>query len=228
MTDQQSFDPRNLDCSVADVVRALAGKGRIQVSVRTECVLHERQGEISGLREEGARVYILGDYQSSWIETSAVQRIVAQVDVSRHGRSLPRVTFIGAGDQRLMALTGLGDGDAFLAAISALPFTQAEPVLAWPRPLTPVSVEDSGLSGLQAVAGKNISIRMNLPGVQSSWTGPFDEARIGENFVNVSRPGFHLHLRGGAVTRWEDEDGCWHAIGQDGQRLGLSVERDVS
>lgn len=225
VTGQNDFGARILNCAIADVIRAVSGKGRVQVAVRTALVLHERQGEISGAREEGGRVYLEGEYHDSWIETNAVHRIVAQVDISRHGRSLPRVTFLGEGEQPLMALTGLGDGEAFLEAVASLPSVTSPPAPAWPRPLTPVSPDDEGLSGLQCEAGGMISIQMNLPGAQSRWAGPFDEARIGDNFVNVSRPGFHLHLRGGAVSRWENADGCRHAIGRDGKPLGLSVER---
>lgn len=226
MTEDIPRQPRRLNCSAVEVLRSLIGCGRVQAGVRTGAVLHERHGVLQDVAEAGDRLRLTGAEHDSEMSVGAVHALIVEESLmAKSNRILPRLSFVGDGGQTLMTLVGLEGSEPFRAALDQFAAEDSSGAQSWPKLMTPVAVDDPGLTGLRDYIGEEIAVVMELPLARSRWTGRLEDVRSGDNFVNIIRPDFHLHLRGGAVARWEAAGKRRVAFGHDGQALGLSVER---
>ena len=65
-----------------------------------------------------------------------------------------------------------------------------------------------------------MTIAFSRPGLTQSWNGVIESVSPAMGFINVMRPDFHLHLRGGAVARWRRNglaNGAVEMVAEDAQ-----------
>ena len=86
---------------------------------------------------------------------------------------------------------------------------------------------------MACAAKAEVTIEFRRPGLTQSWNGVIEDVKPAMGFINVMRPDFHLHLRGGAVRRWrraEAGDGMVEMTAENAQSepIGLIVRGPAS
>ncbi|MGV6875621.1 hypothetical protein ACUSIJ_23410 [Pseudochelatococcus sp. B33] len=219
-----------LSADFTAILECVPAFGKVMVMTRLGGATHERIGPVGSIASEGEQVRLGGDIHSAVIDTGRLASAVADRSVVLGGNVLPRVEFQDAREEVIFSVIALDGLDPFDAALASLGRGQPEAEKEKPpREQSTVADDDAGAQLLGKIqAGRApVTIRVARPGFEQSWTGVVADVKPGGGFINVMTPDFHLHLRGGAVARWEREtDGgtvVFHAAGPSGERSGLTV-----
>lgn len=214
----------------AAILERAPALGKVMVMTRVAGATHERIGPVESVEIDGGLVRFAGAAHSAAVDTTALARAIADRSVVMGDNVLPRIEFSDAAGETVfsvIALDGIGPFDSGLGALGrGQPEAEAEKPA---REQSTVADDDAGahLLGKIQASGIPVTIRVVRPGFDQSWTGVVASAKPGAGFINIMTDDFHLHLRGGAVTGWEREDGngtvFFHAVGPSGTRGGLTV-----
>jgi putative heme degradation protein len=214
----------------AAILQRVPAFGKVMVITRLNGATHERIGPAKSVTSEGGRLRVTGEAHSAVIDAGHLASAVADRSVVMGGTVLPRVEFRDGRDEAVfsvIALDGLAPFDVALGPLGrGQPEAEKEKP---PREQSSVADDDAGAQLLDKAkaGGALVTIRVERPGFEQAWTGIVAEVKPGGGFINIMTADFHLHLRGGAVARWDREaDGgtaVLHAVGPSGKRSGLTV-----
>lgn len=216
-------NPREtLSCEPEAVFNCLPQMGRVMLTSRVPGVTHERMGVVESVVAEQRTVRCAGAAHDAVIDLSAIRSIVVDRTGRMKDQVLPRIDVLGEEGAIVIGIVGLDGLDVFDAALSHLgagnPVPEAEKP---PFHQSALAENDPGEAPLAAAcrAGLPITIEMRRPGSVQAWNGVIAEVKPAMGFINVMRPDFHLHLRGGAVQRWRRE--------VSGQQVALWAEDEA-
>ncbi len=223
-----------LPVDVGLVLQHLESAGRLQLTLSTRGVTHECFGTgMQWLGEDGWFVR-RNEVGVTRLDPAAVTRIIADRTMRMGERTLPRVEFRAGDGSRILAAYAL-DGEApFASALAGLFGADAAPVEDSARPpAVDLLPDDPGHVLLErlAAAGKPVTIVMEQPAIAQEWHGAFSTLHAMRGFDNIILDDFHLHLRGGTVSAWEEQENgasrTYRAIGADGTPLGLAITAEA-
>jgi putative heme degradation protein len=211
------------------ILQRLPRMGRVMMAASQQGVTHERLGVVERVAHEDGRVICGGASHDATIELAAIASVVADRTGKMKDKILPRLEFHDAAGEQLFSVVGL-DGlepfDAGLAGIGgeAVPERTRTPT----DPATLADSDPGNAPFAQAnAAGADVSIEIRRNGFTQAWRGVIAEVKPAMGFINVMKPDFHMHLRGGAVARWSsrEADGAVEMVAQNeqGEAIGLVV-----
>ena len=223
-----------LSCAPEAVFRCLPRMGRVMLTSRVPGVTHERMGAVESVVVEQGKVRCGGASHDAVIDPSAIRSIIVDRTGRMKDQALPRIDFMGEGDAIVIGVVGLDGLEVFDAALAGVgegsALAEAERP---PFQQSALAENDPGQDPLAAAckAGLPITIEMRRPGSVQAWRGVVAEVKPAMGFINVMRPDFHLHLRGGSVRNWRrevsgPEVALW-AEDDAGQRNGLVLRGTV-
>lgn len=227
----QPFARELLAVSPAQFLHILPLMGKLMITARAHGATHERIGTVERVEASDGHVALLGAEHDSRFDLSAIHSLVADRTGRMGEMELPRVDILDEGGEAIASVVGFGGLAPFDAALATLP-TGTE--LAPKEPAPPaergeVADNDPGRTpfDLAMAKGLPISVEFRRPGFHQRWQGAVETVKPAMGFINLMRPDFHLHLKAGAVARWEASEGPmgseWTALDAAGNPLGLHV-----
>ncbi len=196
-------DREKLTEAPIEVLRRLPSMGRVMLTANHRGATHERMGPVDEVELAGNKAICRGATHDSAIDLAAVDAIFVDRTGRMKDKVLPRLEFHDAAGPMFsfVGLDGLEPFDAGLAGAAGQPVAPAAR-----EPSEPATLADGDPGSApfeKAYAGKaEVTIEFRRPGLTQSWRGVIAEVKPAMGFINVMRPDFHLHLRGGAVARW--------------------------
>jgi hypothetical protein len=217
-----------LSVSPASVIYTLPATGRLMITAKHGGATHERIGVIQAVMADAGWLVCSGAEHDSRIDPQAITDIIVDRTSIMGEQAYPRIDFLG-GEEVLFSVVGFGGLEPFDAALAQFGPGEALPE----QPRQPrgerqeASLEDVGAMPFSKALedGEPVSISFHRRGFQQRWAGIVERVNPAMGFINVTRPDFHLHLRCGAVSRWqEDENGeKLDALGEDQMPIGLVI-----
>jgi hypothetical protein len=145
-------------------------------------------------------------------------------------RVLPRLECQDATGETLFSLIGLDGLEPFDKALE--PFGAGKRLKPIQREASgggsaDVPEDDLGARSFAAIlaSGEAIAIDVERAGLFQHWQGALPEPKPAMGFVNIMQGDFHLHLKAGAVSRWERNESegsvALHARDSEGKSFGL-------
>ena len=189
----------------ANVLRRLPLMGRVMVVAKDAAATHERIGEIERLEKAGDLMFLISAEHDCEIDVSALASAIVDRSGRMKDKVLPKIEFTNAVGETVfsvIALDGIAKFDYAVAQFKGMPLSAAGKPASEPATL---GTNDVGAVPLHAAhkAEAEITIEMNLAGLKQSWTGLVPEINPAMGFINMMTKDFHLHLRGGAVSKWQ-------------------------
>ena len=216
--------------------------GKSMVAFSRSGTTHERIGVIERVERDADGIRLSGTHHASRIMPSAV----ASIEVDRSNKMkdtvYPRLDFRDASGQAVFAVVGFEGLLPFDAALAgckeeALPALEPEPKL---RPMpaanaaTPVPLPFDALQIAQQ-SGAEVMIRHGMEGFTQEWRGRVGQLKPAMGFLNIIDPDFHLHLKDGSLSAWQQEKAAddsneitFVALDTDGKPTGLTISGPAS
>ncbi|QIE57024.1 hypothetical protein G5B40_17215 [Pikeienuella piscinae] len=212
------------------VLERLPRMGSVMVNTRYRGATHERMGVVGEIAVTDREVRCSGEAHDSVIDSSAAASVVVDRTGRMKGTILPRIDFLDKAGEVIFSVIGMEGLASFDAGLEGLEETPADDLAEKPA-RTPAELKegDPGAAPFEAAMNSDatVTIEQRRPGFRQRWTGVIEKVSPAMGFINVMRPDFHLHLRGGAVARWRGEvvtDGLrFEAIDAEGRETGLSI-----
>jgi putative heme degradation protein len=214
------------------VLARLTAMGKVMVVAQDGGVTHERIGVVEKVRKDDGRLMFSGAAHDCTIDMTHVASAVADRSGRMKDKVLPKLEFLSVDGSLVFSVVGLDGIDKFDHALARFVGVAVEPkAKAQGAPAT-LPDDDPGLQPLVAAskAGEEIAIEMEKPGVVQRWRGFVPTINPVMGFINIIAPDFHLHLRGGAVARWNRHDVDaggdvrLTALDSDGKPIGLALQ----
>lgn len=228
-------DREQLNETPMAVLRRLPTMGRVMLTANHGGATHERMGVVEHVTEAGGKALCGGATHDAAIDLAAVKAVYVDRTGKMRDKMLPRLEFHDAGGKAMFSFVGLDGLEPFDAGLAG---AAATPVAARPRKSSdPATLNDGdpGSAPFDAAckAAADVTIAFGRPGLTQSWSGVIESVTPAMGFINVMRPDFHLHLRGGAVARWRRNglgDGTVEMLAEDakGAPTGLVVRGPAS
>lgn len=204
--------------------------GSVMVNTRCRGATHERMGVVDDVVSGDGILHLRSAAHESEIDLS----VVGSVIVDRTGRmrdvALPRVDFLDDAGAVIFSVIGMDGSAPFEAGLDGLVETPILDDVEKPaREPAALADGDPGAQPFEAAmkSGETVTIEQSRPGFTQRWTGVIERVSPAMGFVNVMRPDFHLHLRGGAVASWREETAetgrRLSALDAEGEATGLSI-----
>ena len=145
-----------------------------------------------------------GAAHDSAIDLASIRAVFVDRTAKMKDKVLPRVEFHGADGKALFSFVGLDGLEPFDAGLDG---ASGVPVAEKTKEQSEQAVLNDGDPGSApldkaSAAGAEVVIELTRPGLTQSWRGIIESVKPAMGFINVMRPDFHLHLRGGAIARW--------------------------
>lgn len=217
------------------VLQRMPSIPRVMQVFRFGGATHERIGNLESVTQDGGDIVCAGPCHDAHIDAGRIASIVADRSGKMKDLELPRIDFRDAADEVIFSIIVMEGGLAsFNAALEGL--SESEAPVGAPREMPErkeLDENDPGLTPFVRAVEKAtpITIEVQGPGFRQAWSGVAESAKPGMGFINIMRPDFHLHLKGGAVADWRQDgagaDVTWAALGADGAPTGLTVRGDI-
>lgn len=224
-----------LDETAFDVLRRVPAIPRVMQVFRFGGATHERIGRLETVARDGDDIVCGGACHDARIRASAIASIVADRSGKMKDMELPRIDFRDASGDVIFSIIVMEGGlKSFNAALDGVPEIAAP--TADPRDMPEkkeLDESDPGLSPFTRAVEKAVPITIAVqgPAFRQTWSGVAESVKPGMGFINVMRPDFHLHLKGGAVADWRREgaegEAVWTALDAHGAPTGLTVRGDL-
>ncbi|MGR3793015.1 hypothetical protein [Vannielia sp. SX4] len=219
-----------LEAGAGELFERLRGAGKVMLVLRGNGATHERIGPIEAVSTDAAGISVAGGAHTALIDPGKVTEAVLDTSSGFQGRIFPSLTFNRADGAPVIRVVSMEGAPGFLAGLEAvarstLPAEEG-PARGQQGGGEAESLEtDPGFTLLEQMRaeGRPVEICHRMPGSTQSWEGVIAEVKPAMGFANVMTENFHLHLKAGAVSDWEERDGGFHALGPDGEATGLSV-----
>jgi hypothetical protein len=141
-------------------------------------------------------------------------------------KSFPRLNFLTEDDKLLFAIVGFDGKEPFITPFlnevrQSLPPEE--------KPSSEKSELDENDPGYQPFkealeTQKSVKIQMHANNISQRWQGVVEKIVPAMGFLNIMTGDFHLHLKGGAVSKWKQEENTFVALGKAAEEIGLKVE----
>jgi hypothetical protein len=156
------------------------------------------------VKESGGRALCGGATHDSAIDLAAVKAVFVDRTGTMKDKVLPRLEFHDASGQAMFSFVGLDGLEPFDAGLAGAAGTPVAPKTREQSDPATLNDGDPGSAPFDAAckAGTDVTIEFRRPGLTQSWKGVIGEVKPAMGFINVMKPDFHLHLRGGAVAKW--------------------------
>lgn len=214
-----------------DVLTTLPKMGSLMINAKCGGATHERIGVVEHVEIRDGWIYFSGAQHHSCIDLAAIASLVADRSSVMQDKVYPRLDLL-AGDDRVIGsvigFDGLVPFDQALAdfAVTALPGKDKDQPAG---EALEVGEDEPGLKPFASAQRNKAKLRiaLDLPAFKQEWSGEMPQLRLSRGFINVMQPDFHLHLKAGQVTSWdesEEKDGYYfYARNEKGQQTGLVV-----
>lgn len=218
-----------LSVSPADLFPRLVDLGRLMIFTTTGAVTHERIGVLETVTTADGWARFGGKAHDSQIRLDAIAGIA--LDRSRRigDKAYPRIELNDSSGSEIACIVGFEGLEPFDRALAGIPVAgeleKRSTAFNSMPPAAEVDAADPGRAPFDAAraAGRPVVVEIALPHFHQRWTGAVPELKVSHGFINVMEPDFHLHLRGGAIAGWRNDDGVSQAYAGDGAALGFSV-----
>ncbi|MEY8828290.1 hypothetical protein AB9K34_07725 [Sedimentitalea sp. XS_ASV28] len=211
-----------------ELLLRLPGMGRLMVIFRENGVTHERIGLVETAAVHDGKVTLGGDCHDAKIEPAALSGVVFDTGSEMQGRVYPRIEFIADGDAPVVAVVGMDGPDPFVSAVGGAGRSTASPRGSLrPSDMSEQSEPetDPGHIFLNGLQGAEVEITARRSGFSQAWQGRVEAVKPSMGFSNIMTSDFHLHLKAGSVSDWQEEDGETFALDEKGRRTGLAIRR---
>jgi putative heme degradation protein len=197
-------DREQLTDTTIDVLRRLPAMGRVMLTTNHGGATHERMGVVETVTESGGKALCGGATHDSALDLSAVKAVYADRTGKMKDKVLPRLEFHGADGRAMFSFVGLDGLEPFDAGLNGAKGAAVAATTREPSDPATLNDGDPGSVPFDAAckAGGEVTIAFERPGLTQSWTGVIESVKPAMGFINVMKPDFHLHLRGGAVASW--------------------------
>ncbi|WP_439501243.1 hypothetical protein [Aminobacter ciceronei] len=233
MTARTPHKRERLDVAPAALLARLPAIGRVIINSERRGATHERIGSVEKVRIEDGWLVCEGAEHDSRIELAAIATVIVDRTSVMREKSYPRIELRGADGESIANVTGFEGLDPLDAVLAAFPQGTELPVeerkgngLDERKEL---EADDAGLEPFAAAErnGGRVRIEFSRPSFWQAWEGDMPVVKPVMGYVNVMRPDFHLHLKGGSVGGWRREDNAGEArfvaLTAEGAETGLTV-----
>jgi len=224
---------QQLDAAPDRVLMRLTAMGKIMIVASAGGVTHERIGVVEKVRRNESSFVFTGEAHDCTIDMAQVATAIADRSGKMKDKVLPKLELLNAGGELLFSVVGLDGIEKFDEGLARFTGPAIAPkVKEAAGAQATLHNDDPAMRPLAAAheADAEITIEMQKAGMIQRWRGTLPAINPAMGFVNIIAPDFHLHVRGGAVTRWEqsDTDVPGHirlsAIDADGKPTGLTLQ----
>lgn len=226
---------RFIEAGADIVIRRLPSLGSLMIIGKANGATHERIGVVEKVEPAGACLAATGDHHNSRMDPSLVARIVLDTSSVMQGQVYPRLDFQDEDGGTVFAFVGFGGLEPFEAGLADLSQSQPTEAVPVPRPQRPdVAETDPGAVPLKAAlqSATPVTIAFESRGFSQSWAGTIKRVSPGMGFINIMTPDFHLHLLGGTMSAWREEDVAsgtvLTALDHDGNPTGLVLSSEIA
>lgn len=214
------------------VLARLIAMGKIMVVAQDGGVTHERIGAIEKVSKADNRIVLAGSAHDCTVDMAHMTSVIADRSGRMKDKVLPKLEFLNADGKLVFSIVGLDGIEKFDDALGRFAGVAVEPKAKEQGAQATLAADDPGLQPLTAAnkTAEEITIEMEKPGMVQRWRGLVPAINPAMGFINIIAPDFHLHLRGGAVGRWERQDASTGgdvrltALDADGKPTGLSLQ----
>lgn len=215
---------------IAHVLERLPRMGSVMINTRFRGATHERMGVVDEVSTINGKICCRGQAHDSEIDPQALTAAMIDRTGKMKDKALPRINFNDPDGNVVFSVIGMDGLAPFDAGLEGLTETPATDIADGPsRQAAELGEDDPGAAPFEAMmkAGEPVTIEQSRPGFSQRWTGVIERVSPAMGFINVMRPDFHLHLRGGAVAGWRFEDSAGEprlaALDAEGELTGLSI-----
>lgn len=235
MTAQQTTVPMRLSAEPAEILSMLPDLGDLMVVAKGDHLTHERIGPVESVWAGAGFATISGPCHDSQVLTMQIDRILFDRSTVMREKVYPRLDFLRADGTKAVSIVGMGGLEPFdtaLVNVAQTPALDVRDADEGAKSKAEISEADPALAPFEAAiaSGVAVTIKFRSESLQQSWQGKIEKLHPAMGFLNVMTPDFHLHLKGGAVARWQvdmtSEGPVLAAIGADGAKLGLSLRTE--
>lgn len=216
-----------LTADPGDILQRLPSMGRVMILSSLPAVTHERIGVVASVARESGVSIQSGSEHDSRIVLADIAEMIVDRSGGMGDKVYPRIDFLDADGAALFGVVGFEGLERFDGGLEGLPAADAPAKADGPvfEKGPDVSADDAATRAFQRVldSGAEVTVRLRRPGFEQAWSGRVEAIKPSMGFVNVMRPDFHLHVKGGAVRSWSREGNALHACGATGEALGLSI-----
>jgi len=226
-----------LDVAPAALLARLPAIGRVMINSERLGATHERIGSVEKVRIEDGWLVCEGAEHNSRIELAAIATMIVDRTSVMREKTYPRIELRGTDGESIANVTGFEGLEPFDAVLAAFP--QGTELAVEERSSgslderKELDADDAGLEPFAAAerSGGRVRIEFTRPSFWQVWEGDMPAVKPVMGYVNVMRPDFHLHLKGGSVGGWRREDDAGEArfvaLTTDGVETGLTVSGAV-
>lgn len=210
--------------SPVDVLTCLPRMGRVMLIAKAKGVTFERIGPVERIVQDGPVVQVQGACHDATIDPSALERVEVDHSSVMRDTVYPRLEFLNAQGDAVLAVVGMAGAEPFDAALAHLARSPlADRVKDSPETRPDLAPDDPAHTPFARLSdlGAEVHMTFDLPGLTQGWRGTIAAVKPAMGFLNIMTPDFHLHLLGGTVGGWAAAPGEWRALGTDGQPTGL-------
>ncbi len=213
MTSRIAHKRERLDVAPAALLSRLPAIGRVMIASERLGATHERIGPVEKVRVEDGWIVCEGAGHDSRIELAAVADVVVDRTSVMREKSYPRIELRGRDGQAIANVTGFEGLEPFDAVLSAFPqgkvLEAQEGRARGPGGQEELDEADAGLAPFAAAerAAGRVRIELVRRSFRQAWEGDVLAVKPAMGFINIIRPDFHLHLKGGSVSGWRREEG---------------------
>nr|WMC97576.1 hypothetical protein RAR13_02365 [Aminobacter aminovorans] len=238
MTARTPHKRERLDVAPAALLARLPAIGRVMINSERLGATHERIGSVEKVRIEDGWLVCEGAEHDSRIELAAIVTVIVDRTSVMREKSYPRIELRDPGGESIAHVTGFEGLEPFDAVLAAFP--QGTELAIEERSGSSLDerkeldADDAGLEPFAAAerSGGRVRIEFSRPSFWQAWEGDMPAVKPVMGYVNVMRPDFHLHLKGGSVGSWRREDAAGEArfiaLTIDGAETGLTVSGAVA
>jgi hypothetical protein len=208
------------------VLGNLTNMGRVMVIASDNGVTHERIGTVEDVSITGSSAELKGVAQDCVIDLSPIAKLTLDLTSVMKDKSFPRLNFLTEDDKLLFAIVGFDGKEPFITPFlnevrQSLPPEE--------KPSSEKSELDENDPGYQPFkealeTQKSVKIQMHANNISQRWQGVVEKIVPAMGFLNIMTGDFHLHLKGGAVSKWKQEENTFVALGKAAEEIGLKVE----
>jgi hypothetical protein len=214
------------ETSTEFVLGNLTSMGRVMVIASDNGVTHERIGNVEDVSITGSSAELKGVAQDCVIDLSPIAKLTLDLTSVMKDKSFPRLNFMAQDDKVLFAIVGFDGKEPFVT-----PFLNEVR-----KSLPPEEKQNSEKSELDEndpryqpfkealESKKTVTIQMRANNITQRWQGVVEKIVPAMGFLNIMTGDFHLHLKGGAVSKWKQEKNTFIALGEGAEEIGLNVE----
>lgn len=212
------------------VLARLPAMGKVMVVVQDGGVTHERIGAVEKIGNADGGIVVTGATHDCTLDPAHIASVVADRSGRMKDKVLPKLEFIDADGKLVFSVVGLDGIEKFDEALSRFAGVPIEAKAKEPGQPAKLPNDDPALQPFVAAnsAETEIAIEMTKPGMVQRWRGFVPAVNPAMGFINIIAADFHLHIRGGAVARWQHhaEQGgrvSLAALDTEGRPIGLTL-----